>query len=184
MSAIQIFLKKILLFFTNIFLLIRKLLKIIVSLVFRFISFILKLFIKNVLPLILPLLMPLSPIIIVVILYTLFKDNINSYIDEKIKPVICGTIGSVPLIKYLFPFCRLKDSEKVGQWEECPLKTNEQCRVKGNTCNRTRRNGHYMCCPSTFFCTPFSGGDCKTGFWYCDNSNQHNGCMGEGCDID
>ena len=135
-------------------------------------------------PMIMPLVMPLSPVILLVIVYTIYKKQIGDWVGENIKPPVCSTVGSVPIIKNLFPFCALADSEKVNQWEMCPLEKNEQCRVKGNSCNRTRRDGHYMCCPSTFFCTPFSGGDCKAGFWYCNDSNKHNGCSGEGCNID
>ena len=137
-----------------------------------------------VMPIMMPFIMPLSPAIILYIVYRVYEKEIALYFSKNIKPTVCSTVGSVPVIKNFFPYCALPDSEKVGQWELCPLEKNEQCRVKGNSCNRTRRNGHYMCCPSTFFCTPFSGGDCEAGFWYCNNSNKHNGCTGKNCDID
>tara|TARA_B100001250_G_C19780098_1_gene781478 strand:- start:388 stop:891 length:504 start_codon:yes stop_codon:yes gene_type:complete len=151
------------------------------KLLLKIIMIILKV-ILMIMPMIAPIIMPISPIILLVVVYNIYKKPIGENANKYIKPVICSTIGSVPIVKNLFPFCALPDSEKVNTWEMCPLEKNEQCRVEGDSCNRTRRNGHYMCCPSTFLCTPFSGGECKAGYWYCNNSNKHNGYDGKNKD--
>ena len=69
-------------------------------------------------------------------------------------------------------YCRSgKCFTKKGDWASCPAQ-NSYCR-KGN-CNRTTRHGNYKCCPrGTFWCGPWTSGDCKSGFYYCKGKLGH-----------
>ena len=69
-------------------------------------------------------------------------------------------------------YCRSgKCFTKKGDWASCPAQ-NSYCR-KGN-CNRTTRYGHYKCCPrGTFWCGPWTSGDCQSSFYYCKGTLGH-----------
>jgi hypothetical protein len=48
----------------------------------------------------------------------------------------------------------------------CPSQDNDSC--QNDECYRTERHGDYLCCPDdTYFCYPFTSGDCESGFHYC-----------------